>query len=63
MTAQVYRAQAAVDLSRGDFGDVGFTKGKLRGGDNEHRWLPALTTAVGKENVGVSFRWGVMLSD
>jgi hypothetical protein len=60
-------AQDAINLSRGDFGYIGFAKLKLRGGDNEHRGVPALTTGAGKENVGVSFSlWierAVMLSD
>jgi len=63
IAATAYGAQDAVDLSRGDFGYVGFAKRKVRGFDNEDRWVPALTTSARKQNVGVSAGPAVMLSE
>jgi hypothetical protein len=54
IAAQVCGAQDTVYLSRGDFGYVGFAKQKVRGFDNENRWVPALTASARKQNVGVS---------
>ncbi len=54
IAAQVYGAQDAVDLSRGDFGYIGFAKRKVRRFGNEDRWVPALTTSTRKQNVVVA---------